>query len=79
MKLFVELGADWHHIHLPITNKVTIIIPDKYKQDRFWDIILAYHNPKENSNQYYIIDLNFIAYIPLYHILFFPYSNLRWY
>lgn len=27
-----------------------IIILDKYKQNRFYNIVLAYYNPKNNNN-----------------------------
>ena len=50
MKLFLEMGADWHCSNLSNVDKVAIIIPDEYNQGRFRDIVLAYRNPKIDTN-----------------------------
>lgn len=42
MNLLLELGADWYCNNLHTTYEVAMIIVHVYKQDRFWDIILAY-------------------------------------
>ena len=76
MQLFLELGADQYCSNLPTIDKVAIIIPDEYKQSGFCNIILAYRNPKENNNQYNIINSNSAVYMLLYYMLFFPYSDL---
>ncbi len=58
MKLLLELGADCRQSNLPIIDKVAIIIPKKYNQARFRDIVLAYHHLENNNNQYHIIGSN---------------------
>lgn len=52
MKLLLELGADWRCSNLPTADEVAIIIPEEYNQGRFHDIVLAYQNPENNTNQY---------------------------
>ena len=76
MKLFLEMGVDWRYSNLFTIDKVAIIILDKYNQGGFLDIVLAYCNPKIDTNQYYTISFNSAAYIPLYYILFFPRGDL---
>ena len=41
MWLILEASTDWCRKNLPISNKVAIIIPDKYNDVSFRDIILA--------------------------------------
>lgn len=77
IKLLLELKADWCYSNLPTINKVVIIISDKYKQNRFCDIVLAYCNSEENINKYHIISFNLVAYMPFYYMLFFSYDDLE--
>ena len=72
------MGADWYCSNLPTVDEVAIIILDEYNQGRFCDIILAYCNPEIDTNQYYTINSNSAAYMPLYYVLFFPCGNLGW-
>lgn len=50
MKLLLKIRVDWYCNNLPTVDKVAIIIPDEYNQGRFYDIVLAYHNPKIDTN-----------------------------
>lgn len=50
MKLFLKIGANQCYSNLPTINKVAIIISNKYKKSKFYNIILAYYNPVENNN-----------------------------
>lgn len=71
MRLLLEIGADKRQSNLPTANEVAIIIPNKYSQKKFCNIVLACQNPENNGNPYYIISFNLATYIPLYYILFF--------
>lgn len=77
MKLLLGLKADWRQNNLYTIEEVVIIILDKYNQDGFRNIILAYCHPENNNNQYYTISSNLSAYMPLHYILIFLSSNLR--
>lgn len=78
MKLLLELGADRHRSNLSTIDEVAMIIPDKYQQGGFCDIVLAYQSPQNNNNQYYTISSNFATYIPLHYVLFFLCGDLGW-
>jgi len=54
---------------------MAIIIPNKYKNASHYNIILANYRPPREPLRYHYISLNYTAYIPLYYILLFPYSN----
>ena len=45
MKLIIKAGADRHYENLPIANEVTIIIPNKYENTNYHNIIFADHGP----------------------------------
>ena len=79
MKLLLELGVDRRCSNLLTIDEVAIILPDEYKQCRFYDIVLAYRNPEKNNNQYHTISSNSATYILLHYLLFFPYGDLEWY
>lgn len=78
MKLLLELGADSRRSNLPTTDEVAMVIPDKYQQGGFRDIVLAYRSPENNNNQYHTISSNSAAYMPLHYVLFFPRGDLGW-
>lgn len=78
MKSLLELGADCNCSNLPTTNKVAIIIPDKYQQYRFCDIFLLYQSPENNNNQYHTMDSNSATYMLYHYILIFPHKDLSW-
>jgi hypothetical protein len=58
-----------------MANKVAIIIPNKYKNASYRDIILTNRSPPREPPYYYCINLNYAAYMPLYYIPFFPYGD----
>ena len=76
MKLFLEMGANRHRINLLTVDKVAIIIPDKYNQHEFRDIVLVYRNPEIDTNQYHTISSNSAAYMPFHYVLFIPCGDL---
>ena len=78
MKLLLEIGADRRRSNLPTVDEIAIIISDEYNQGRFRDIVLAYRNPKIDTNQYHTISSNSAAYIPLHYVLFISCGDLGW-
>ena len=79
IKLLLEMEADRRRNNLPTVDEVAIIIPDKYNQGGFRDIVLTYRNPEIDTNQYHTISFNSVAYMPLHYVLFFPCGDLGWY
>ena len=57
---------------------MTIIIPDKYDQGKFHDIVWAYYYLENNNNEYYTVSSNLAAYILLHHVLFYPSGDPGW-
>ena len=78
IKLLLELGADCGQSNLLTIDKKAIIILEESNQSRFYNIVLAYCYHKNNNNEYYNVSSNSATYMPLYYILFFSSSNLRW-
>jgi hypothetical protein len=75
MRLILEAGANCRYKNLLISDKVAIIIPDKYGDTGFCDIVLTERYIPNKPLQYYRISLAHAVYIPLHYILLFPYSN----
>ena len=76
MRLILKVGTNRRRENLPISNKVAIIILDKYSYASSRDIVLTEYNYRPNKPpRYYYISLTHAIYIPLYYILLFPYSD----
>ena len=75
MRLILEAGANWRYKNLLISNKVAIIILDKYSNASFCDIILIEYYTPNKQPRYCCINLTYTVYIPLYYTLLFPYGN----
>jgi hypothetical protein len=75
MRLILEAGANQRCKNLLISNEVAVIIPDKYSNASFRDIILIERYTPNKRPRYYRINLIHTIYIPLYYVLLFPYSN----
>ena len=78
MKLLLELGPDCRQSNLPTIEEVAIIIPDKYNQAGFCDIVLAYWHLENNNTQYHTVNSNSAAYMSLHYVLFFLSGDLGW-
>jgi hypothetical protein len=57
---------------------VAVIIPDEYGDASFRDIVLAERYTPNKRLRYCRINLTHAAYMPLYYVLLFPYSNTGW-
>jgi len=78
MRLILEAGTNQHHKNLPISNKVAVIIPDKYGNASFRDIMLAEYYAPNKQPRYCRINLTHAAYMPLHYILLFPCGDTGW-
>ena len=78
MQLILEAGANRYYKNLLTSDKVAVIIPDKYSNTSFRNIILIERYTPNKQPRYYYINLTHAVYIPLYYILLFPYSNTGW-
>ena len=79
IKLIIKARANQYYKNLPTANKVTIVIFNKHESASYYNIILTNRGLPREPLQYYCISLNYTAYIPLYYILLFPYSDCSWY
>ena len=75
MWLILEVNINWRRNNFLISNKVAVIILDKYGNTYFRDIILIERYTPNKQPQYCRINLTHAAYIPLYYVLLFPYGN----
>jgi len=75
MRLILEAGANCRYKNPLISNKVAVIILDKYSNASFCDIILAERYTPNKRPRYCRINLTYAVYMPLYYVLLFPYSN----
>ena len=78
MQLILEAGANCRRENLLTSDKVAIIIPDKYGNASFRNIMLIERYTPNKQPRYYYINPTHTAYIPLYYVLLFPYSNTSW-
>jgi hypothetical protein len=75
MRLILEASANCRRKNLLISNKVAVIIPDKYSNTSFYNIILTERYAPNKQPQYYYINLTHTVYMPLHYILLFPRGN----
>ena len=78
MRLILEASANRRYKNLLISNKVAIIILDKYSNTSFRDIMLIERYAPNKRPRYYCINLMYAVYMPLHYILLFPYSDTSW-
>jgi len=78
MRLILEASTDRRYKNLPISNKVAVIIPDKYSNASFRDIMLAERYTPNKRPRYCRINPTHAVYIPLHYILLFPRGNTGW-
>ena len=75
MRLVVEQRANRRREKLPTSDKVTVIIPNKFTSGSRRDIILTVRDPARNGPYLIYIYVTYAAYIPLYYVLLFPYGD----
>ena len=78
MRLILEVSTNCRRKNLLISNKVAVIILNKYSDASFRNIILIKYNMPNKPPQYCYINLVYTVYILLYYVLLFPYSNTGW-
>ena len=79
MRLILKANTNWYHKNLLISNKVAIIILDKYNNASFRDIVFLKYTTPNKPLRYCRINLVYTIYMPLYYILLFPRGNTGWY
>ena len=79
MGFILKTSTNYHRENPPISNKVAIIILNKYSNASFCDIVLAEHYMPNKPLQYCRISSAHAVYILLYYVLLFFYSNTGWY
>ena len=78
MRLILETSINCHHKNLLTSNKVAVIILDKYGNISFHNIILIEYCMPNKPPQYCYINLVYTAYMPLYYVLLFPHGDTGW-
>jgi hypothetical protein len=76
--LVIESSADRRRENLPTSDKLAVILPDEFIERSRQDIVLTVRDPARNALQLTCIDMTHAVYIPLYYVLLFPHSDLRW-
>ena len=71
MRLILKASANQRYKNLLISNKVAIIILDKYGNTSFCDIMLIERYAPNKRLRYYYINLTYAAYMPLHYMLLF--------
>ena len=74
IKLVVDVGADLRRENLPVTNKVTALILNKYGSTNFRDIILTKRTANGSVVNLRKIHAYSPVYLPLTYPLLLPYS-----
>jgi len=78
MQLILEARTNRHYKNLLISNKVAVIILDKYGNASFYNIILIERSTPNKQPRYYRINLTHAIYMPLHYVLLFPRGNTSW-
>jgi hypothetical protein len=75
MHLIIKSGANRRRKNLPTSNKVIALIPDKYINASYYNLVLIICKASYKRLQMRIINVIYAIYMPLYYILLFLYSN----
>ena len=78
MRLILEASANYYYKNLLTSDKVAVIILDKYSNTSFRNIILTERYTPNKQPRYCRINLTHAVYMPLHYILLFPYGNASW-
>jgi hypothetical protein len=76
MRLILKSGANCYYKNLLTSNKVIAFIPDKYINASCYNLVLIVREVSYKRPQMRIVNVIHVAYMPLYYILLFLYSNL---
>jgi hypothetical protein len=75
MRLILESGANRHRENLLTSNKVIALILNKYINASRRDLVLIVREASYKRPQMRIVNVTHVAYMPLYYILLFLYSD----
>jgi hypothetical protein len=75
MRLILELSANRYYKNLLTSNEVIALIPDKYIDISRRDLMLIVYKASRKHLQMRIVNVIHIAYMLLYYILLFLYSD----
>ena len=78
MRLVIKTGANCRRENLLTSDKIAIILPDKYKEASKRDIILIICNLTCIKALLTYINITHIIYMPLYYVFLFLYSKYKW-
>jgi hypothetical protein len=75
MRLILESGANRRRENLLTSNKVIALILNKYINASRRDLVLIVREASYKRPQMRIVNVTHVAYMPLYYILLFLYSD----
>ena len=79
LRVVVERGGDLTRENLPTADEVSMILPEEYDSAGFRDIVLAsWINGEDRDTPFTLINPNHASYLPLHHVLLFPYGKPGW-
>jgi hypothetical protein len=75
MRLILELSANRRRENLLTSNEVIALILDEYINASRRNLVLTVCEASYKRLQMRIVNVIHVAYIPLYYVLLFPYSD----
>jgi hypothetical protein len=75
MRLILESGANRYYKNLLTSNEVIALIPDKYINASRRDLVFIVYKAGRERPQMRIVNVIHVAYMPLYYVLLFLYSD----
>jgi hypothetical protein len=75
MRLILESGANRRYKNLLTSNKVIAFILNEYINISRCNLVLIVREASRERLQMRIVNIIYIAYMPLYYVLLFLYSN----
>jgi hypothetical protein len=76
--LVIESSTNRHQENLLTSDELAVILLDEFTELSRQDIVLTVCDPAYNAPRLTRIDVTHTVYIPLYYVLLFPHSDLRW-
>ena len=78
MRLILKANVDCYCENLLISNKVAVIIPNKYSGVTFHNIVHVEHCAPNQQLQYCHINSTHATYMPLHYVLLFLCGDIDW-
>jgi hypothetical protein len=76
MRLILESGANCRYKNLLTSNEVIALILNEYTNISRYDLMLIVREASRERPQMRIVNVIHVAYMPLYYVLLFLYSDL---